>query len=90
MTISYHCIVFGPEEDGSLWSYSSRDYQYQSNAYNFGLNQICNASVLGYYVIEEGEDFWEIVEEYNAENTSISYDNRRGYSVHSCPELKLV
>ena len=88
--INYICIVFGKDTPDKFWNYSSCNYRYKSHAEKFGLNEICNASVLGYVVIEEGEDFWEIVDEYNTENTSIGYSNRNGYTVQPAPKLILV
>jgi hypothetical protein len=87
---SYACITFGKEPDNTIWCYSSRDYRYKSHADKFGLNEICNAAVMGYYVIEEGEDYWEVVEEYNTNNMSIGYDYRKGYNVQPAPKLQFV
>jgi hypothetical protein len=50
------------------------------------------AGVFGYVIIEEGEDFWDVVDELGApaNAVSISCDRLGTFSVQPAPQLQLV
>jgi hypothetical protein len=92
--ISYICITFGPSEDVSRLGWWNRKQRFdtQRAAEKCGLNQLSIAGTFGYVVIEEGEDFWEVVDECGApaHAVSISCNNTGTYSIQPAPQLVLV
>lgn len=89
--MNYICLSFGPAEDVARngWWNRKEYFTTQRQAERCGLNQLSIAGTFGYVVIEEGEDFWEIVDECGAHNASIGYKNHT-YSVQPAPKLVMV
>ena len=64
----YITISFGPSEDVARlgwWNRKERFYDLEEAKQN-GRQQLSNPGTFGYVVIEEGEDFWEVVDELGA------------------------
>lgn len=85
------CISFGPSEDvarNGWWNRKER-FSTQKQAERCGLDQMPIAGTFGYVVIEEGEDFWEIVDEIGTAGASIEAKGFT-YVVSPAPTLQLV
>jgi hypothetical protein len=61
----------------------------QRAAERCGINQMPIAGTFGYVVIEEGEDFWEIVDEIGLAGASVAAKGFT-YVVSPAPQLALV
>ena len=89
----YICITFGPSEDVARngWWNRKEYFSTQRQAERCGLDLLCVAGTFGYVVIEEGEDYWEIVDECGAPANAVSvgYKNHN-YFVQPAPQLQLV
>jgi len=88
------CITFGPSDDvarNGWWNRKER-FSTQRQAERCGLDQLSNAGTFGYAVIEEGEDYWEVVDEIGApyDTVSITCDRIGTFSVQPAPQLNLV
>jgi len=88
------CITFGPSEDvarNGWWNRKER-FSTQRAAERCGLDQLSNAGTFGYVVIEEGEDFWDVVDELGAPSHAVSISCGRfgNFKVEPAPELNLV
>ena len=87
------CITFGPSEDvarNGWWNRKER-FSTQRQAERCGLEQLSNAGTFGYVVIEEGEDFWEVVDELGAPADKVSIAAKGfTYVVSPAPQLTLV
>ena len=89
----YICITFGPRNDEPNMFYNERTFwDRQSQAEKWGLKSLSIAGCFGYVVIEEGEDWWEVVDELGApaHAVSISCDRLGTFSVQPAPKLVLV
>jgi hypothetical protein len=87
----YICISFGPSEDVDRLGWWNRKERFstQRAAENCGIEQLPIAGTFGYVVIEEGEDWWEIVDEIGTAGASVTA-SRFTYSVQPAPSLILV
>ena len=68
----YHAITFGPSGDPNKYWNHITHHSTQKAAERWALDNKCVGGILGYVVIEEGEDFWDIVDEMGTENLKIS------------------
>ena len=87
----YICISFGPAEDvarNGWWNRKER-FATQREASKCGLSQMPIAGTFGYVVIEEGEDFWEIVDEIGLQGASVEARHYT-YQVKPAEKLELV
>ena len=94
---NYICITFGSANYNSTdgvprWWNIQESFETQRAAERCGLNQMPIAGTFGYVVIEEGEDYWDVVDELGAPANAVSITcNRLGtYSVQPAPQLVLV
>jgi hypothetical protein len=92
--MDFICITFGPSDDvarNGWWNRKQR-FSTQRQAERCGLDQLSIAGTFGYVVIEEGKDYWEIVDELGAPAHAVSIScNRTGlFSVQPAPQLTLV
>ena len=87
----YICISFGPSEDVDRLGWWNRKERFstQRAAERCGIEQMPNAGTFGYVVIEEGEDWWEIVDEIGTAGASVTA-TRFSYLVQPAPSLILV
>jgi hypothetical protein len=85
------CIAFGPSEDVARLGWWNRKERFstQRAAERCGLDCLSIAGTFGYVVIEEGEDFWEIVDEIGLAGASVTA-KRFTYVVSPAPALQLV
>ncbi len=86
-------IAFGPSDDVSRWGWWNRKERFDNldDAKQNGRQQLSKPGTFGYVVIEEGEDFWEVVDELGAPSCSVSVTAKRfTYSVQPAQELTLV
>ena len=86
----YVCITFGPRNDDPAQFYNERTWwDRQSQAEKWGLQSLSIAGCFGYVVIEEGEDYWDVVDELGApaHAVSISCDRLGTFSVQPAPQL---
>ena len=87
------CITFGPSEDvarNGWWNRKER-FSTQRAAERCGLEQLSIAKTFGYVIIEEGEDFWEVVDELGAPADRVSiFAKGFTYQVQPAPALSLV
>ena len=89
----YITITFGPRNDDPSQFYNERTWwDRQSQAEKWGLKSLSIAGCFGYVVIEEGEDWWDVVDELGApvHAVSISCDRLGTFSVQPAPKLVLV
>jgi hypothetical protein len=82
------CITFGPNGENGWWNRKER-FSTQRAAERCGINQMPIAGTFGYVVIEEGEDFWEIVDEIGLAGASVAAKGLT-YVVSPAPQLALV
>lgn len=84
----YICITFGPAEDVARNGWWNRKQRFSSQrlAEKCGLSQLSAAGTFGYVVIEEGEDFWEVVDEVGAPANAVDIAYR-GYSYVVSPKI---
>ncbi len=85
------CITFGPSEDvvrNGWWNRKER-FSTQRAAERCGLDQLSIAGCFGYVIIEEGEDFWEVVDEIGLAGASVAAKGFT-YVVSPAPALSLV
>ena len=91
---NYICISFGPSEDVARngWWNRKEYFTTQRQAEKCGLEQMPIAGTFGYVVIEEGEDYWDVVDELGAPAHAVSITcNRLGtYSVQPAKQLVMV
>jgi hypothetical protein len=92
--MDFICITFGPSDDvarNGWWNRKQR-FSTQRQAERCGLEQLSIAGTFGYVVIEEGKDFWQIVDELGAPAHAVSIScNRVGvFSIQPAPQLTLV
>jgi hypothetical protein len=83
------CITFGPSDDvarNGWWNRKER-FSTQRAAERCGIEQMPIAGTFGYVVIEEGEDFWEIVDEIGLAGASVA---AKGFTYVVSPAPKLV
>jgi len=88
----FTCITFGPRSDDSSKFYNERTWwNYQTHAEKWGLKSLSIAGCFGYVVIQEGEDWWEVVDECGAPShaVSISCDRLGTFSVQPAPVLHM-
>jgi len=86
-------ISFGPSEDVARLGWWNRKERFDdlNDAKQCGRKQLSQPGTFGYVVIEEGEDFWEVVDELGAQSSAVSITAKRfTYSVQPAQELTLV
>jgi hypothetical protein len=87
------CITFGPSEDvvhNGWWNRKQRFYT-QEEAKQCGLKQLSQPGTFGYVVIEEGEDWWKVVDELGAPEHCVSVGcKNHNYVVQPAPKLTFV
>ena len=88
----YLLITFGPAEDVERngWYNCKERFNSKRAAIRKGLDSLCIAGCFGYVVIEDGEDWWEIVDESGTENATITATKRFTFQVSPAPKLQLV
>lgn len=89
----YICITFGPRNDDPAQFYNERTWwDRQKQAEKWSLESLSIAGCFGYVVIEEGEDYWEVVDELGAPANAVSITcNRLGtFKVQPAPALFMV
>ena len=87
------CITFGPRNDEPNMFWNERTWwDTQRSAERWGTQSLPIAGCFGYVVIEEGEDWWDVVDELGApaNAVSISCDRLGTFSVQPSPQLILV
>ncbi len=88
------CITFGPSEDVARLGWWNRKERFNNlnDAKQCGLKQLSNPGTFGYVVIEEGEDWWEVVDELGAPPDAVSITcNRLGiFKIEPAPQLQLI
>ena len=88
------CITFGPAEDSvrNGWYNRKERFETQRSAERCGRELLSVAGTFGYVVIEEGEDYWEVVDELGAPSNAVSItcDRLGTFSVQPAPQLTLV
>jgi hypothetical protein len=86
-------IAFGPSDDvfrNGWWNRKER-FDTLDEAKQCGRRLLSQPGTFGYVVIEEGEDFWEVVDELGAPQNKVSVTAKRfTYTVQPAPELQLV
>jgi hypothetical protein len=88
--MDYITITFGPANDPRNGYYNQKErFNSKRAAIRKGLDSLCIGGCTGYVVIEEGDDFWEIIDECGTKNMSIGYKNYT-YFVQPAPKLQLV
>ena len=90
---NYICITFGPTlADPNYWWNDKERFSTQREAERYGIEKMPIAGTFGYVVIEEGEDYWEVVDELGAPANAVSITcNRLGtFKVEPASELSLV
>ena len=87
------CITFGPRNDEPNMFWNERTWwDTQRSAERWGTQSLPIAGCFGFVIIEEGEDWWEVVDELGApaNAVSISCDRLGTFSVQPAPQLQLV
>ena len=91
---NFLCITFGPAEDVARNGWFNRKERFDdvNDAKQCGRQQLSQPGTFGYVVIEEGEDWWDVVDELGAPASavSISCDRLGTFKVEPAPELSLV
>ena len=91
---NFLCITFGPAEDVARDGWFNRKERFDAldDAKQCGRQQLSQPGTFGYVVIEEGEDWWDVVDELGAPANAVSIScNRLGtFKVQPAPQLTLV
>ena len=93
MMSEFITISFGPSEDVARLGWFNRKERFDNlnDAKQCGRRQLSQPGTFGYVVIEEGEDFWEVVDELGAPIHKVSVTAKRfTYSVQPVQELQLI
>lgn len=93
MMSDFITISFGPSEDVARLGWFNRKERFDNlnDAKQCGRRQLSQPGTFGYVVIEEGEDFWDVVDELGAPADKVSVTAKRfTYSVQPAPALNLV
>jgi len=87
----YICISFGHSEDVARLGWWNRKERFctQREASKCGISQMPIAGTFGYVVIEEGKDFWEIVDGVGLAGASVAAKGFT-YVVSPAPALKII
>ena len=87
------CITFGPSDNvarNGWWNRKERFFNLNDAKQN-GRQQLSQPGTFGYVVIEEGEVFWEVVDELGAPADKVSITAKAfTYVVSPAPQLTLV
>jgi hypothetical protein len=86
-------ISFGPSDDIARtgWWNCKEQFDNLNDAKQCGRRALSKPGTFGYVVIEEGEDFWDVVDELGAPANKVSITAKRfAYSVQPAQELQLV
>jgi hypothetical protein len=87
-------ISFGPSDDIARLGWWNRKERFDNlnDAKQCGRRQLSQPGTFGYVVIEEGEDWWDVVDELGALTNAVSITcNRLGtFKIQPAPELELV
>jgi hypothetical protein len=87
------CITFGSRNDEPNKFWNEKTWWETSQfASDWGKKGMTTPGTFGYVVIEEGEDWWDVVDELGAPANAVSIScNRLGtFSVQPAPQLILV
>ena len=91
---NFICISFGPSDDVARNGWFNRKQQFDTldDAKQCGRLQLSQPGTFGYVVIEEGEDWWDVVDELGAPTNAVSISCGRfgNFKVQPAPELILV
>ena len=85
----YHAITFGYADSNSYWNHVTH-HGTQKAAERWALDNKIVGGILGYVVIEEGEDFWDIIDEMGTEKASISCSPLGQFKVQPSPKFQIV
>lgn len=85
-------ITFGPAEDVRNGWYNCKErFSHKRAAIRKGMDSLCIAGCFGYVVIEEGKDYWKVIDECGAPAHAVSIGCRNNsYFVEPAPFLTLV
>lgn len=88
------CITFGPSDDvvrNGWWNRKER-FDDVNDAKQCGRQQLAQPGTFGYVVIEEGKDWWDVVDELGAPSdaVSITCDRLGTFKVAPFSDLTLV
>jgi hypothetical protein len=91
---NFLCITFGPSNDVARNGWFNRKQRFDdvNDAKQCGRRQLSQPGTFGYVVIEEGEDWWEVVDELGAPAHAVSIScNRLGtFKVEPASVLQIV
>lgn len=86
----FHSITFGLAGDSnSYWNHITH-HSSEESAKEWALQNKIVGGILGYVVIEEGEDFWDIIDEMGTENVSISCSRLGQFKIQPSPKFQFV
>jgi len=87
------CLYFGKQEQFSSewWNIAARGFYTAKDAERHGKYMMPTAGVLGFAVIKENEDSWELIERESMlpPNYSLSCHNHK-FSIQPAPQLSFV
>jgi len=88
------CVYFGHDSNNpdKWWNINAKGFATPSEAEKHGLFMMPTAGVFGFAVIEEGEDFWELILDRSIlpPNYSIDCDRLGTFSIQPAPQLTMV
>lgn len=88
------CVYFGYDSNNpsKWWNINAKGFASKRAAESHGKFMMPTAGVFGYAVIEEGEDWWEVIDSHSMlpPNASISCDRLGTFSVQPAPALVTV
>ena len=85
----FHAITFGPSGDNKFWNHITH-HSTQRAAERWALDNKCVGGIVGYVVIRELEDEWEIVDEMGTENVSIACSRLGKFNVQPSPKFVIL
>lgn len=82
----YHAITFGPMSlnHTNYWNHITH-HSTRRGAQRWAFENKCIARTFGYAIIEEGEDYWEIVDEMGTEKTLITCSRLGKFNIQPTP-----
>ena len=86
------CVYFGHDSNNpdKWWNITARGFATAKQAEKHGLFMMPTAGVFGFAVIEEGEDFWELIEDRSMLPPTYSLGCNRLGVFEVQPSAKLV
>ena len=92
MPTEFICAYFGGDQSGITWTITARGFGSLKEAEKHGLYMMPMAGCFGFAVIVQGDDFWQLREDFSVlpDNVSVSMSDYNNFSVTNAKQLEYV